>query len=90
MDPLVWTSHRVVKWIRDIDLKVGQEKKCTLNTETLPVFSLTAKENRTEEKNSCESRQLKADMREDLSLLNLRKKPYYHIYFYSWFFVSTE
>lgn len=23
VDPLVWTSHRVIKWIRDIDLKVG-------------------------------------------------------------------
>lgn len=22
-DPLVWTSHRVIKWIKDIDLKVG-------------------------------------------------------------------
>lgn len=23
VDPLVWTSHRVVKWVKDIDLKVG-------------------------------------------------------------------
>lgn len=22
-DPVVWTCHRVIKWIRDIDLKVG-------------------------------------------------------------------
>lgn len=22
-DPIVWTCHRVMKWIRDIDLKVG-------------------------------------------------------------------
>lgn len=27
VDPLVWTSHRVIKWIRDIDLKVGTERK---------------------------------------------------------------
>lgn len=27
VDPLVWTSHRVTKWIRDIDLKVGMQKK---------------------------------------------------------------
>lgn len=25
LDPVVWTSHRVIKWIRDIDLKVMQE-----------------------------------------------------------------
>lgn len=25
VDPLVWTSHRVIKWIRDIDLKVGAQ-----------------------------------------------------------------
>lgn len=24
LDPVVWTSHRVIKWIRDIDLKVGK------------------------------------------------------------------
>lgn len=29
VDPLVWTSHRVIKWIRDIDMKVGTEKKRT-------------------------------------------------------------
>ena len=23
-DPIVWTSHRVMKWIREIDLKVGE------------------------------------------------------------------
>lgn len=23
LDPVVWTCHRVVKWVRDIDLKVG-------------------------------------------------------------------
>lgn len=27
VDPLVWTSHRVMKWIRDIDLKVGQTRE---------------------------------------------------------------
>lgn len=26
VDPLVWTSHRVVKWIKDIDLKVRTER----------------------------------------------------------------
>lgn len=26
-DLLVWTSHRVMKWIKDIDLKVRQHKK---------------------------------------------------------------
>lgn len=27
VDPLVWTSHRVIKWIKDIDLKVGLERQ---------------------------------------------------------------
>lgn len=32
LDPVVWTSHRVIKWIRDIDLKVGKTLKFMYTT----------------------------------------------------------
>lgn len=34
-DPIVWTSHRVIKWIKDIDLKVGGSGSATGHHGTL-------------------------------------------------------
>lgn len=36
-DPVVWTCHRIIKWIKEIDLKVPKRENSNANRESVGV-----------------------------------------------------